>query len=227
MGDGEQNNPFRFLRVWTLPLFLIVPYTVVWVVYFLIGISLTGQLLSLLWIYLWVFFWIWWQFARLGISWRRLIGELPDGVSLKFCIGSAAMLFVFSSASIWLVLYPLSYLFPAFAQEQLNGALNFRIPQSDNAILFGTLVVLLFFCVAPIVEELFFRGVLLHRWKLKWGLLRAILASSAFFALAHLDVNIVGRIAVGFVMSVLYLKTRTILVPIFCHVVLNVLAMSF
>jgi hypothetical protein len=48
---------------------------------------------------------------------------------------------------------------------------------------------------------------------------RAAVLSSLCFALLHLD--LVGAFAFGMVMCVLYLRTRSLLVPILCHALNN------
>ena len=73
---------------------------------------------------------------------------------------------------------------------------------------------------APITEELVFRGVMLHRFAVKWGLGPAIVVSSVLFGLLH-QFNFVGAAAFGLVMSLLYVRTRTLIVPIACHVLSN------
>ncbi|MEW8430400.1 MAG: CPBP family intramembrane metalloprotease, partial [gamma proteobacterium symbiont of Ctena orbiculata] len=53
----------------------------------------------------------------------------------------------------------------------------------------------------------------------KWGINRAILISSLLFGAAHPDP--IGAAAFGVAMSVLYLRTQTLLVPMFCHALNN------
>ena len=79
---------------------------------------------------------------------------------------------------------------------------------------------------APITEELLFRGVMLHRFAVKWGLGPAIVVSSVLFGLVH-QLNFVGAAAFGLVMSLLYVRTRTLIVPIGCHVLSNAVVVSF
>ena len=50
---------------------------------------------------------------------------------------------------------------------------------------------------------------------------RAILASSILFGIGHPD--IIGAAAFGIAMSILYLRTRTLMVPIVCHGLYNLL----
>ena len=61
--------------------------------------------------------------------------------------------------------------------------------------------------------------MLLHRWTLKWGMLKAILLSSFLFGIVHPDP--IGAIAFGIAMSILYLQTQSLMIPILCHAANN------
>ena len=69
--------------------------------------------------------------------------------------------------------------------------------------------------LAPITEEFIFRGVLLQRLAMKWNLPVAIWISSIIFGLLH--PNPIGIAAVGVAWALLYIKTRTLMVPIVAH----------
>ena len=73
--------------------------------------------------------------------------------------------------------------------------------------------------LAPITEEFIFRGVLLQRLAMKWNLPLAIWISSIIFGLLH--PNPIGIAAVGVAWALLYIKTRTLIVPIIAHSVNN------
>ena len=75
---------------------------------------------------------------------------------------------------------------------------------------------------APVVEELFFRGILFSRWFTKWGFTRSLLLSSFLFGILHTD--IVGAFVFGCAMCVVYMKTRTLWVPIAVHAIYNLIA---
>ena len=74
--------------------------------------------------------------------------------------------------------------------------------------------------VAPVVEEFVFRGILLTRWAAKWGPTVGILLSSAVFGVIH-DLDFVGAFTFGVVMSLLYISTRTLVVPMAAHLLNN------
>jgi membrane protease YdiL (CAAX protease family) len=140
--------------------------------------------------------------------------------SLKFSI----FIIIFSIATAYALFYPLSYILPEFVNYWfidlppiIYSNNNKEFPLLPNVLSFVSLVIL-----APILEELAFRGVLLHRWSQKWGMTSAILISSLLFGVAHPDV--IGAFAFGVAMSIIYLKTQTLIVPILCHAFTNIIA---
>jgi len=85
------------------------------------------------------------------------------------------------------------------------------------AVLMVTLVV-----VAPVFEELLFRGILLHRLAHRWSVAGGVLAPSIVFGALHLD--IVGATVFGIVMCVLYVHAGSLLVPIAAHALNNLVS---
>jgi membrane protease YdiL (CAAX protease family) len=143
-----------------------------------------------------------------GVSARQLIGPPPRNLSKwgwvallvpLYLVGVTTLIFVFAIAE----------LSPVFAASLLNG---FPPMELHHEVIVGLVL-------APVIEELFFRGVLLHRWADKWGCARAILATSVLFASYH--PNILGAFVFGVVMSLVYLRTRTLLVPMLMHFINN------
>lgn len=140
--------------------------------------------------------------------------------SLKFSV----FIIIFSIAAAYTLFYPLSYIWPEFVNYWfidsppiIYSNYNKEFPLLPNVLSFISLVIL-----APIIEEIAFRGVLLHRWSQRWGMTSAILISSLLFGVAHPDV--IGAFAFGVAMSIIYLKTQTLIVPIICHAFTNIIA---
>ena len=91
------------------------------------------------------------------------------------------------------------------------------------------LVYILFFiniCIlAPIYEEMLFRGILLRRFTLRWSPQKSIIISSIIFGIIHLNpINAVFAFALGCVLGYAYLKTKNIVIPILLHSFNNFLA---
>ena len=82
--------------------------------------------------------------------------------------------------------------------------------------------------LAPVAEEIFFRGFLLAALVSVVGGLRGALVSSAIFSAAHLNVGTLFPIFVmGILLSWLYLRTGSIWPPIIAHAAQNLLALTF
>lgn len=75
--------------------------------------------------------------------------------------------------------------------------------------------VILIVFLAPILEELIFRGVILNRLFKWFNTTISIIISSMLFGISHND--IIGAFIFGICMCILYLKTKNILVPIYVH----------
>jgi hypothetical protein len=78
--------------------------------------------------------------------------------------------------------------------------------------------------VAPILEELFYRGLVLQLLRRYCPLWVAVLISSAFFGITHIGhgwANVVGAFALGGVFAWLVVRTRSLLSSMLCHAVVN------
>lgn len=88
--------------------------------------------------------------------------------------------------------------------------------------------VLLFAVLAPVAEELLFRGLLFATLATKLGAWPAAIASGAFFGAIHLgngqDAFIPVLIALGVILALAYHYSGTLYVPIAAHAVNNALA---
>ena len=81
--------------------------------------------------------------------------------------------------------------------------------------------------IAPIVEEIFFRGFIFAGLRPRFGWQRAALISSLIFALVHLTLNaIVPIFILGYIFAFLYHASNSIWPSILMHVLTNSLALS-
>lgn len=181
-----------------------------------------GVLVASVWFYGVVAIWIALEFPRAGLDWRRLFGPRLEPRRLAESAFAAGLHLLFSGNAFIALLVIVSVFSPAFVQAQLDhperlaGGLDKMPPW-----FLAPLTVL----VAPIVEELMFRGLLFHRFARRWGVRRAALVTSAIFAVMHL--NPVGIFALGLLLTVLYLKTGSLWAPIACHALNNAVAAAF
>lgn len=159
--------------------------------------------------------------SRARISYQRLLGRCPSWATFKNHTVLVVPLVIFSVAAGYLLYFPLSYLVPQFVQAWY---LEFPLPEEPEDVLTNLLNFSTTALVAPVFEEFFCRGILLTRWTTKWGIRRAILASSLVFALPH--PNLIGAFFFGYVMAVLYIQTKNLFVPIYVHIANNVIALA-
>jgi membrane protease YdiL (CAAX protease family) len=76
--------------------------------------------------------------------------------------------------------------------------------------------------VAPVVEEIIFRGILLRGFAAHYGRARGVLYSSLLFGLAHANPwQFVPALVLGFFLGALYLRTRTVVPTIVAHALYN------
>ena len=102
----------------------------------------------------------------------------------------------------------------------INGAFEERTVSPIILILSSTVV-------APIYEEIIFRGVLLKGLSKKINPTIALVVSALFFALVHLNVpQGINAFLLGLVIGFIYLTTESIYLSIFAHFINNVLAIS-
>ena len=92
----------------------------------------------------------------------------------------------------------------------------------DSHILANAVNYLMIVLVAPVMEEFFVRGILLTRWTVKWGVIRAIFLSSIVFGLLH--TNVIGGFCFAFVLAIFYIRTKSLFVPMSLHILNNLTA---
>ena len=154
------------------------------------------------------------------IDWKQLIGARPARQDMLPALKLTAFLFLFSAATAYALFWPLTYLVPEFVTWWFieTGDVIFYFdgtyPALPNLLALGAVVIL-----APVTEELLFRGLLLRRWAHKYGLVTGIVLSSVLFGAVHPDP--IGAIAFGIGMCIITLRTRSLLLPMICHAANN------
>jgi membrane protease YdiL (CAAX protease family) len=103
-----------------------------------------------------------------------------------------------------------------FFTKTFSGPSDTPFPFLNNLFVTASLIV-----VAPVFEELFFRGVFLQRWGHLWNVRRAIVLSGVCFAVIHLEP--VGSLLFGILMSMLFLRTGSLVFPVIAHFLNNFL----
>jgi len=130
-------------------------------------------------------------------------------------------LIIMTIGVVWVSIILLDLVSPDLAEwyfDWLNSVELFEIGPDTTPIQYG----LIFFVVAvfaPVVEEVIFRGIMVERFGAKYGYKSAVLLSSFLFGVLHMD--IIGAFVFGVVLSILYLRTRSLLLPFLIHAANN------
>ncbi len=164
--------------------------------------------------------WTLWACRRSGTCIRRLVGRVPAGSNWLPVLGLLVVAGLFSVGSWNVAAFGLSRIAPGML-EWLMEAGSLIPVDSWVASIMWMLTGVVF---APVVEEVIFRGILVNRWGVKWGIRTGIVVSSVVFGLLHV-VDTAGATIFGLVAAVLYLQTRTLIVPIAFHAANNLVAL--
>lgn len=76
--------------------------------------------------------------------------------------------------------------------------------------------------LAPLVEEIFFRGFLFQGFRARYGWVSGMLISSAIFAIAHLDpASLIPTFILGNLLAYLYHRSNSVWPGVIVHVLVN------
>ena len=76
--------------------------------------------------------------------------------------------------------------------------------------------------LAPLVEEIFFRGFLFQGFRARYGWLPGLLISSAIFAVAHLDpASLIPTFILGCLLAYLYQRSNSVWPGVILHMAIN------
>ncbi len=158
--------------------------------------------------------------AIVGIRWKAMLGNDPDVPDLVPSLKLTFLIFLFSIAAAYALFVPLSYVAPEFVQWwYIDAPEIIYLDVGVYPILANVLSLISLVVIAPIIEEVVFRGMLLPRWSNKWSLRSGIIASSFLFGIIHTDP--IGAFVFGVGMCILYLRTQSLYIPILCHAANN------
>ena len=146
---------------------------------------------------------------------RHILGNLRPSYRWLFLFGLAIILLLFSVGAALISFQILSIVAPTIHESLVESASEQESQTSALPILNQCWQTINYVAVAPITEEFIFRGVLLHRLAAKWNLPVAIWGSSIIFGLLH--PNPIGIAMLGLAWALLYIKTKTLIVPIVAH----------
>lgn len=160
-------------------------------------------------------------FNRARVSKKTLgIARLPSWLDIALTLPAAFVYLLTTALLVTLV----STLFPAFNPEQVQdiGFTNLT-QQSEYLLAFVTLIIL-----APLAEELLFRGYLYGKLRTIVGFLPSVLLTSLLFGAAHMQWNLaVDTFALSLVLCSLREMTGSIWAGVLLHMLKNGVAFYF
>ena len=110
----------------------------------------------------------------------------------------------------------------AWILEQIGEAPQPEAAERAIAMLDPWLTVIAIVILAPIAEEVFFRGVVFNAWLREGGRRYAYIGSAALFAVIHLSpVSLVPIFALGLALAWVYERTGSLLAPMAMHATVN------
>lgn len=208
---------FRSFLLWTTFGFIAAPRVIR---LFVQDDNLFGELTASAF-YLAAAVWLVCNFYAGQIELSRLFGPFPQTRDHWSCVALFLPLAGFGYGTLFLIGYLLSFFAPSLVEAELSSSQDMPVEylQWTGIGLYRMLEAAI---IAPVIEEILFRGVLLHRWAERWSVKTSVVVSSFLFALLHMQVvGAIGNFVFGAVLAGVYLHTRSLLVPIFIHILNN------
>jgi uncharacterized protein len=157
-----------------------------------------------------------------GVELGRVLGRPLAGGEALASAGLGLAVLVFSFGSMLVLLGAVSLLFPRVLDLYTENSMDFLVRRSGRLDLLPTVLLAASAAiVAPVVEELVFRGFLLTRWARRYGVRSGVVFSALLFGLLHFALAPLGAFALGLVAAVLYLRTGSLAAPILAHATAN------
>lgn len=179
----------------------------------------TNDVLSSYIFYAIILSWIFYKFRKTKIDYHKIIGKRPEKHELREISAVTVFVILIGVGTSTLITYIAITMHLSFLVDFLNQPTFYT---GLNSFYYNALIFLLIVIFGPIVEELLFRGVILNRLAVKWGLTVSIILSSLLFGILHAD--LIGAFIFGMMMAAIYIKTQTLWAPVICHILNNFIA---
>jgi uncharacterized protein len=148
------------------------------------------------------------------VDYRKLFGEYhPEFITSKYLLIVIPLIGI-SLFSLFLI----SFWLPELVEMVITESIFIWQPGDQNAAA-NILSFFMITIIAPVIEETLFRGLLLTSIAVRWDVKKAVFISSIIFGIFHFD--IIGSTIFGIVAAVLYLKTKSLFLPIILHITNN------
>lgn len=128
------------------------------------------------------------------------------------------LVFILTTAIEGLQLTAIERLSPGAASDWMEGPVFYP----DQKFIINLLNLSLIILVAPVMEEMVFRGLILQRLMVRTSVTKALFFTSVVFGLLHFEFGLSAGIF-GLFMGLVFLQTKNLLVPILLHIGNNAL----
>ncbi|PER28321.1 CPBP family intramembrane metalloprotease [Bacillus sp. AFS054943] len=155
--------------------------------------------------------WIFYEYRKHRVSFSCFINK-NETFNLVQVFYIAIILCMFSYGYLILYMYSFAWITPDF----IMNALHEPIVDSAGGYVYQLIMIVF---IAPIIGEFVFRGFLLQRFAAKWGTSIAMIAVALLFAMLHVD--FLGAALFSIVLSIIYIRTKSLLMPIAIHMLNN------
>ena len=139
---------------------------------------------------------------------KKLVWKLP--------IGLAVLKYFFNGGINAITLYSLSFIAPSYVENQINKEYATSL---YGWILFAFSALI----YAPIMEELFFRGIIFQKLAIKKSIATGLLISAILFAAIHFRFDFIPLCLSGVITAILYFKTKQLATSIIFHFTYNLM----
>lgn len=171
-------------------------------------------------LYLIPILWFYINTKKLGVNFYASFFSKPSVLPIKTMIATVIMPLILGAGLLVLLLVIVMSFNAGLLDITTESAPV--VTKDLSALLVGSIITGF---IAPMVEEIVFRGYLLWRLNFKLGIKKAIIISSIIFGVLHLQ-NVFGATIFGIAMCLLYIRTQSLIVPIAVHMISNLLVVA-
>ncbi|WP_433771146.1 lysostaphin resistance A-like protein [Bacillus wiedmannii] len=170
-----------------------------------------SSFINILIFYILPIIWIFYEYRKHRVSFSFFINK-NETFNLVQVFYITIILCMFSYGYLILYMYSFAWITPDF----IMNALHEPIVDSAGGYVYQFIMVVF---IAPIIGEFVFRGFLLQRFAAKWGTSIAMVVVALLFAMLHVD--FLGAALFSIVLSIVYIRTKSLLMPIAIHMLNN------
>jgi membrane protease YdiL (CAAX protease family) len=161
---------------------------------------------------------VWWLSAVGGATRRGVVQPAASSVGALLTLSSKVAFGVLMAKLAWLLLQH------ALGLPRIGWVTAPKLVTNEATAQSFVFTLFLMALLAPVAEEMLFRGALFRKWRLKLGPGTAAVVTSVLFGLAHASAPTSALTALS--LAVLYTTTRTIWAPVAAHVMNNLFAVG-